>query len=133
MREAGTGYHWGQTARLRAKRDWLGLSVEEMAAMMSKIAGRPLSKRSYQRMESGENAIHESIWQTIAEMEATMEQAVTALLGRVPERHVTEYVVQSPDGATGWQRQVIARAMHRDPRIVPKTDDDILAEQEMTG
>lgn len=132
MREAGTGYNWGQTARLRAKRDWLGFSVEEMAVQMSKAAGRPLSKRSYQRMESGENAIHESIWTTIEDVERSLGAAIAALLQRVP-KDATEHIVHMPADATGWHRQVIARAMHRDPRIVPKTDDDILAEQEMTG
>jgi len=132
MDETRTGYDWGQTARLRARRDWLGLSAQEMAEQMSKAAGRPLSRRSYQRMESGENAIHESIWETIEQVEAAMITAVEALLSRVPEG-ATEHVVHVPDEASGWHRQVIARAAHVDPRIRPKTNDDILAEQEMTG
>ena len=132
MREAGTGYHWGQGARLRAKRNWLGISVEEMLGKMTTEVGRSPGFRSYQRMESGTDAIHESLWDSVKQVEAAMERDVEALIESVPA-DTSEHIVQLPAGTSGWWKQVIARAVHADPRIVPKTEEDILAEQEMTG
>jgi transcriptional regulator with XRE-family HTH domain len=44
-------YQWGQAARIRCLRDYLGLSVNELAAALN------VSTRSYQSFESGRAAI----------------------------------------------------------------------------
>lgn len=131
MKEAGTGYHWGQGARLRAKRDWLGLSIEELLSKMASEVGRAPGLRSFQRMESGSDAIHEGLWDSIGRVEAAMEKDVEDLLQSAPEDQ--DLIVRMPPGTSGWRRQVVARASRVNPRIIPKTDGDILAEQEMTG
>lgn len=131
-------YQWGLASKLRAHRDWLGLSTEEMTAAMSSVSGMPMSKRSYQRMERGDNAIHRSIWDTVGELTDRMKAEVQAVLEEVPEG-AAAHVYRIPGGArftsdmSGWARAVAAHAVRADPRICPKTEDDVIAEQEMTG
>lgn len=132
-------YQWGYASRLRAHRDWLRVSKDEMAARMSAASGLPLSRRSYQRMESGEAAIHESIWETVAELVACkdafdreVDEQVARLLAEIPE-DASEFVIHIDDDAGLETREVVARAMHADGRVLPKSPEDELAEQEMTG
>lgn len=48
-------YRWGQSARIRCLRAYLGLSVNEIAAALD------VSYRSYQNFESGRAAIPEGV------------------------------------------------------------------------
>lgn len=53
-------YQWGQAARIRCLRDYLGLSVNEIAAALN------VSARSYQNFESGRAAIPAGVMTDVA-------------------------------------------------------------------
>lgn len=55
-------YQWDQSARIRCLRDYLGLSVTEMAAALD------VSVRSYQNFESGRAAIPAGVMQEVGEL-----------------------------------------------------------------
>lgn len=128
-----TGYEWGHAARLRARRDHLGLGQLEMAVRMGNAAGKPLSRRSYQRMESGEAAIHVSMWETIDKLDSMMLEDVRSLITHAERSTASEVTVMTRSDADGWSRTILARAMHETTSIDPKFSDDLLAAQEMTG
>lgn len=98
-------YEWGKAGRLRAARDYLGLSAAEMAEQLG------MSRNSYQRMESGSAAIPATLWDTVdtvhAEFDAQVRELVTAAEGN------TLGLVTLPENAPKWQRAVVARAAYR--------------------
>lgn len=55
-------YQWDQSARIRCLRDYLGLSVSEMAAALK------VSVRSYQNFESGRAAIPAGVMTDVANL-----------------------------------------------------------------
>ena len=57
-----TEYEWDQSARIRCLRDYLGLSVAELAAALN------VSVRSYQNFESGRAAIPTGVMDDVADM-----------------------------------------------------------------
>lgn len=57
-----TKYRTDQAARIRCLRDYLGLSVSEMAATLN------VSARSYQNFESGRAAIPEGVMADMADL-----------------------------------------------------------------
>lgn len=57
-----TAYEWNQSARIRCLRDYLGLSVGEMAAALK------VSVRSYQSFESGRAAIPTGVMDDVADL-----------------------------------------------------------------
>lgn len=57
-----TEYEWDQSARIRCLRDYLGLSVTELAAALN------VSVRSYQNFESGRAAIPTGVMDDVGDM-----------------------------------------------------------------
>lgn len=124
-----TGRQWGRTAELRARRDYLGLTAEGMAAELG------MSRRSYQRMERGDEPIPVGVWADVQLVDERMDTAVhnlvTAALAQDqdnPEPYL-EVLVYEDDSE--WDRMVFARAKHGRAWLVPKFDDDYLAVKEM--
>lgn len=57
-----TEYEWDQSARIRCLRDYLGLSVAEIAAALQ------VSVRSYQNFESGRAAIPSGVLDDVGDL-----------------------------------------------------------------
>lgn len=121
-------YEWGHAGRLRAYRDYLGLTVQEMAERLG------MARRSYQRMETGTAAVPVSLWDTIDGIVEDFEKAVTRLV-RTPDGNDATVIVELAEDASMWQRNVVARAMIAalPGQIDVKLPDDHTAEQEMDG
>lgn len=122
---------WGRSAELRSRRDWLGLSAGDMAAELN------MSRRSYQRMERGDEPIPAGVWADLQDVDDRMDEAVERVVAAaIAEDEQTGADVLHlrvfPDDST-WDRQVLARAIHLRRRIVPKFADDDKAVAEMEG
>jgi len=63
-------YKWDESARLKCLRDYLGLSVAEMAAALK------VSVRSYQNFESGRAAIPVGVLDDVDDMVARLDDLV---------------------------------------------------------
>ena len=97
-------YQWGQAARIRCLRDYLGLSVNEAAAALQ------VSVRSYQNFESGRAAIPAGVMDDVA-----------ALVHRLDEL-AADYASRdelSIEGMTGFELRAagIAAAANQELRI----------------
>lgn len=125
IREPRIGYEWGRAARLRACRDYLGVGAWEMASLLK------MDRRSYQRMESGNRAVREDLWQLIAQLHTRHDEAVAALIETAAHTPGLTFQVPVREHASDWERSIIAKAMARCPKIDPKSPDDLDAEREM--
>lgn len=114
-------YEWGRSARLRASRDYLGVSTMEMAYRLK------MAQRSYQRMETGQAAIPASLWTTIGALHDQLDTEIASMV----DAGKNGFSVLVQRGDTGWNRTVLARALRTCPNIDLRLPDDITAEAEM--
>lgn len=97
-----TSYEWDQAARLRCLRDYLGLSVGEMAAALN------VSVRSYQNFESGRAAIPTGVLDDVDDMVIRMDDLV--------EQYATSDVV-SIRGLSSFEMRAAALAAVAVPEL----------------
>jgi hypothetical protein len=113
-----TQLEWGRSSELRCARDYLGLSLVEMAARLD------MSRRSYQRMETGVSAIPESLWRVIDSVIDDFDSDVAALVTMASLRPEREpLVVQAFPDDSRWDRAVRARARRQVVFEVTSADD----------
>lgn len=118
-----TDYEWGKSGKLRASRDYLGVSALEMAQLLR------IARRSYQRMETGDSAIPKTIWADIAALHDRQDQEVDTLVSKIGQRPVS-VAVGTADPK--WRRTVLARVARRCPGIAPCLPDDIEVMKEIS-
>ncbi len=120
-----TDYDWGRSAELRCARDYLGLSMSEMAEMVGRAhRSMPMTKRSYQRMESGAAAVPQSLWPVLSTLLDVFDRQVDETASR------TSTVVMTSPADSGWDRAVRSRAWRRASFAVTSTED-IAAQEEL--
>ena len=71
-----TEYQWGQSARIRCLRNYLGLSVNELAALLK------VGVRSYQNFESGRAAIPAGVMTDVAALVDRLDDLAEDYAGR---------------------------------------------------
>ena len=100
-------YVHDQAARIRCLRDYLGLSVNEMAAALS------VSPRAYQNFESGRFAIPAGVMTDVADLVARLDE----LAGEYAEQDT----VRLPDDGCRFQLRAmgIAAAARPGLKILP--------------
>lgn len=133
------GYEWGRTAKLRAYRDYMGLTTGEFAERLG------MSKRSYQRMETGETAIRPGLWDTVNEVLAEFKGLVQTLLDTAVQHAIGPDHPSGPtipcefdldEDSSGWARAITAHAMIANPfTVLPMVQDDrdAIAEMKAAG
>lgn len=99
-------YQWDQSARIRCLRDYLGLSVNELAAALN------VSLRSYQNFESGRAAIPAGVMTDVAGLVHRLDE----LAGDYATRDTLTI-----GGMTGFEMRAagIAAAANPELRISP--------------
>lgn len=95
-------YDWDQAARIRCLRDYLGLSVAEIAAALN------VSVRSYQNFESGRAAIPTGVMKDVGDMVARLDE----LAGDYSTRDSL-----SLDGLSSFERRAAAIAAAAIPEL----------------
>ncbi|RVW04881.1 helix-turn-helix domain-containing protein [Rhodococcus spongiicola] len=118
-------YEWGRAGRLRAARDYLGLSTREMAEQIG------MSRNSYQRMETGAAAVPVSLWDNIYELHDEFDAAVRRLITATEQDGMNELTM--PERATKWERAIVARAARQVGFVAldVQVPDDAVAREEM--
>ncbi|QIG58168.1 helix-turn-helix DNA-binding domain protein [Gordonia phage Skog] len=109
-------YLWGHTAELRLARAKLGLTQFEMSSALG------MKKRSWQMMETGEQAVPSTLFADIEKLFATHEREVAELKDWFtfdPENRVFDF----PAGIDNWRRSVVAAAARDVPLQVDCADD----------
>lgn len=106
---------------MRCYREYVGLRPDEMAAVLR------VSPRSYQRFENGQAAIPRGIWERVAQIVDSFDNAVTELLDLAQNGKLRVRVwrgVSTEQPLPGLWLRTVGMAMRENPDIEPYFPED---------